>query len=339
MPRRWLLSKSGRIIKRSLIVERLRKAKVFDPRQLQTLAAVAETGGFDKAAKKLFLTQSAVSQRIRQLEEQLGQPVLTRTSPAEATEAGRQLLRHYQQLLLMENQLLQKLSPAPRQREFTTLAVGVNADSLATWYLQAVTPVLEAHDLLLDVVVDDQDHTHELMRTGHVMGCVSTRPVPIQSGVQHYLGAMRYLCLATPRFAALHFPDGVDHAALARAPSILFSRKDAVHGQFLRQAASYEGGFPSFTVPSAQGFVELTRQGVAYSLLPELMLDSDLEDGRLVDLFPGQYMDLPLYWHHWRVESELSQALTEAMLDYCGRHLRQDKAAHHASVGESQQDA
>ncbi|AXE31978.1 ArgP/LysG family DNA-binding transcriptional regulator [Chromobacterium phragmitis] len=308
---------------------------MIDPKQLQTLAAVAETGGFDKAAKKLFLTQSAVSQRIRQLEEQLGQPVLTRTSPADATEAGRQLLRHYQQLLLMENQLLQKLSPAPRQRAFTTLAVGVNADSLATWYLQAVAPVAAAHDLLLDVALDDQDHTHELMRTGHVMGCVSTRAAPIQGGVLHYLGAMRYLCVCTPAFAARHFPDGVDHASLARAPSILFSRKDAVHGQFLRQAAGYDGGFPSFTVPSAQGFVELTRQGGAYSLLPELMLDDDLAQGRLVDLFPGQHMDLPLYWHHWRVESELSQALTEAMLDYCAHHLRQDKVSYHAAEGES----
>ncbi|WP_047243190.1 ArgP/LysG family DNA-binding transcriptional regulator [Chromobacterium subtsugae] len=307
---------------------------MLDPRQLQTLAAVAETGGFDKAAKKLFLTQSAVSQRIRQLEEQLGQPVLTRTSPAEPTEAGRQLLQHHQQLMLMENQLLRQLSPAPRQREFTTLAVGVNADSLATWYLQAVAPALEENDLLLDIVVDDQDHTHELMRTGHVIGCVSTRPVPIQSGIQHYLGAMRYRCLATPTFAERHFPDGVSHAALARAPSIIFSRKDAVHGQFLLQAAGYQGHFPCMTVPTAQGFVELTRQGLAYCLLPELMLDDDLASGRLVDLFPGQWLDIPLYWHHWRVESRLSQALTEAMLAYCGRHLRQDKDAAPAAGGE-----
>lgn len=299
---------------------------MLDPRQLQTLAAVAETGGFDKAAKKLFLTQSAVSQRIRQLEEHLGQPVLTRTAPAEATEAGRQLLQHYQQLLLMEDQLLQKLNPATRQREFTTLSVGVNADSLATWYVQAVAPVLLKHDLLLDIVVDDQDHTHELMRTGHVIGCVGTRPVPIQGGAQHYLGAMRYLCLATPEFAARHFPNGVNPAALARAPSILFSRKDAVQEQFLRQAAAYEGSFPSFTIPSAQGFVELTRQGLAYCLLPELMLEDDLASGRLIDLFPGQFIDIPLYWHHWRVESRLSQALTEAMLNHCGRYLRQDKA-------------
>ncbi|UTH73197.1 LysR family transcriptional regulator ArgP [Chromobacterium sp. IIBBL 290-4] len=300
---------------------------MLDPRQLQTLAAVAETGGFDKAAKKLFLTQSAVSQRIRQLEEQLGLPVLTRTIPAEPTEAGRQLLRHHQQLTLMENQLLQTLTPAKRQREFTTLAVGVNADSLATWFMRSIGPALEAQDILLDITVDDQDHTHELMRTGHVIGCVGTRPVPIQGGIQHYLGAMRYLCLATPAFAARYFPNGVDHDALARAPSIIFSRKDAVQGQFLRQAAGYDGHFPYFTVPSAQGFVELTRQGLAYSLLPELMLDDDLERGALLDLFPGQFIDIPLYWHHWRVESALSQALTEAMLEYSAQQLRQDKAA------------
>nr|WP_199068392.1 LysR family transcriptional regulator ArgP [Chromobacterium sp. ASV5] len=298
---------------------------MLDPRQLQTLAAVAETGGFDKAARKLHLTQSAVSQRIRQLEEQLGQPVLTRTTPAEATETGRQLLRHFQQLRLMENQLLQTLRPSEQNREYTTLAIGANNDSVATWFLPAVKPVLDSQPVLLDIHLDDQDHTHELMRTGHVIGCVSTRSAPIQGGEIHYLGAMRYQCLATPAFAARHFPDGANAAALAQAPAIIFSRKDTVHSQFLQEVADYHAPYPYLTIPTPQGFVEATRLGLAYSLLPELMLDDDIASGRLIDLFPGRHMDIPLYWHHWRVESALAAALAAAMTDYCRQKLRQQR--------------
>lgn len=296
---------------------------MLDPKQLEALSAVVETGGFDKAARKLFLTQSAISQRIRQLEENLGQPVLTRTSPPTPTISGRLLLRHYQQLCLMEGELRNTLQPDAEDSGFTTLTVGVNADSLATWFLPAVQSVMQQRRLLIDVMMDDQDYTHELMRSGHVVGCIGTRPTPIQGGECHFLGSMRYLCLATPAFAARYFPDGFTPAALAQAPAIIFSGKDDLHSEFLQQFAAYEGSTPHLTLPTPQGFVQATRLGLAYSLLPELMIDDDLHTGRLINLLPGQHVDLPLYWHHWRVESSLAQSLSEALLQHAAQVLRQ----------------
>jgi len=297
---------------------------VLDPKQLEALSAVVESGGFDKAARKLYLTQSAISQRIRQLEEQLGQPVLTRSTPPAPTAAGRLLLQHFRQLCLMEGQLLDTLLPDTEHQDFTTLAVAVNADSLATWFLPAVQQVLQKRRLLLDVLMDDQDYTHELMRSGHVAGCIGTKATPIQGGECHFIGSMRYLCLATPAFAAHHFPQGFSHAALQQAPALIFSGKDDLHSQFLQQVAAYEGGFPHLTLPTPQGFVQATRLGLAYSLLPELMIDDDLASGRLLDLLPGHHVDLPLYWHHWRVESTLAGDLAAALLEYGQQHLRQN---------------
>ncbi|MCW3478671.1 LysR family transcriptional regulator ArgP [Neisseriaceae bacterium JH1-16] len=289
---------------------------MLDPRHLQALSAVVETGGFDKAASQLFITQSAVSQRIRQLEERIGQLVLTRTTPAQPTAVGRRLLQHFRQLSLMEADLMDALQPDSDASQYTTFAIGVNNDSLASWFLPAVAPLLAERRVLLDVLLDDQDYTHELMRQGHVIGCVSTRAQPIQGGDCLPLGLMRYRCLATPAFAARHFPDGLSHEALAMAPVIEFSHKDDLHGEYLADKLGYHGSYPRFLLPNPTSFIDGTKLGFAYSLLPELMLGDELDNGELVDLTPGHFIDLSLYWHHWRVGSTLVAALSEALLNH-----------------------
>jgi len=287
---------------------------MLDPRHLQALSAVVDTGGFDKAAGQLFITQSAVSQRIRQLEERIGQLVLTRTTPVQPTAVGRRLLQHFRQLSLMEADLMEALQPDSDASQYTTFSIGVNNDSLASWFLPAVAPLLAERRILLDVQLDDQDYTHELMRQGHVIGCVSTRSQPIQGGDCLPLGMMRYLCLATPGFAARHFPQGLTPEALALAPVIEFSHKDDLHGEYLVDKLGYHGSFPRFLLPSPASFIDGTKLGFAYSLLPELMLGDELDNGELVDLTPGHFIDLPLYWHHWRVGSTLVEALSAALL-------------------------
>lgn len=299
---------------------------MLDSKQLQTLAVVVDCGGFEKAAQQLCITQSAVSQRIRQLEDSLGQPVLLRVSPPSPTATGHRLLQHYRQLALMESELRHALQPDDGVRPFTSLSVAVNADSLATWFLPAVSPVLAAQRLLLDVVIDDQDHTQTLMQQGQVIGCVSTRTRPFQGGECRYLGTMRYRCLATPAYQARYFPDGMTAAALAAAPALLFCTKDDMHGEYLAQHFAFTQPFPSFTLPSPHAFVEVTLAGHAYSLLPEMMVSAALAGGELIDLTPGRHLDLPLFWHHWRVESALSRQLADALLACGQRLLRQDAA-------------
>ncbi len=63
-----------------------------DYRTLQALDAVIGERGFERAAQKLCITQSAVSQRIKQLENMFGQPLLVRTVPPRPTEQGQKLL-------------------------------------------------------------------------------------------------------------------------------------------------------------------------------------------------------------------------------------------------------
>lgn len=299
---------------------------MLDPKWLLTLAAVIESGGFDKAGKRLHLTQSAISQRIRQLEEYVGQPVLIRSTPVQASATGHKLMQHQHRLALLETELMGALCPQQTRQAFTRLAVGVNHDSLASWFLPAMAPFIQQNHVLLDVVMDDQEYTHDLMRDGQVMGCISTRPQAIQGSESRPLGIMRYLCMATPDFAARYFPDGFRQESVAMAPAILFSNKDDLHPRFLHQLFGESIAFPYFTLPSPQAFTELTLSGCAYSLLPECMLD-EVTRARLVDLCPGHFIELTLYWHQWRVSSTLAQRLAQEMTDYARLHLRQNSDA------------
>jgi LysR family transcriptional regulator (chromosome initiation inhibitor) len=88
----------------------------FDADALECLAAIVEEGGFERAAVRLCVTQSAVSQRLRSLEAQVGTVLLVRSRPIRPTTAGRLLIKHAVQLRLLRSDLegdLQDLTPAP----------------------------------------------------------------------------------------------------------------------------------------------------------------------------------------------------------------------------------
>ena len=61
--------------------------------EIRCFHAVVEAGGFSRAAERLDLSQSAVSQAIANLEHRLGAVLLRRGSPPQLTEAGIRLLR------------------------------------------------------------------------------------------------------------------------------------------------------------------------------------------------------------------------------------------------------
>ena len=86
----------------------------FDPTLLRAFVAVKETGGFTRAAQRLHLTQSAVSHQIRRLEEQVGRPLLHRTTRRlTVTEDGEDFLRYAQQILDTLDAMTRRFQPSP----------------------------------------------------------------------------------------------------------------------------------------------------------------------------------------------------------------------------------
>ncbi|AID83067.1 LysR family transcriptional regulator [Pseudomonas aeruginosa VRFPA04] len=271
---------------------------MFDYKLLAALAAVVEQGGFERAAQALGLSQSAVSQRIKLLEARVGQPVLVRETPPHPTDLGRRLLNHVQQVRLLEGDLQRWVPNLDEGGAPERLRIALNADSLATWWAAAVGDFCAERRVLLDLVVEDQE-------------------VGLNSLL---LGAMRYRGLASPDFIARHFPRGVEAAALAGVPAIVFGPDDLLQHRFLKDLG-VEGGFIHHLCPSSEGFVRLTAGGLGWGLVPERQVQGELARGELVELLPGQVIDVPLYWHYWRNGGELLASLTEHLLARAGDGL------------------
>ncbi|KAA1177075.1 LysR family transcriptional regulator ArgP [Photorhabdus heterorhabditis] len=293
-----------------------------DYRTLQALDAVIRERGFERAAQKLCITQSAVSQRIKQLENLFGQPLLVRTIPPRPTEQGQKLLALWHQVELLEEQWLGD--------EYGTdtpllLSLAVNADSLATWLLPALHPVLADLPIRLNIQVEDETRTQEQLRRGEVVGAVSIQPQPLPSCLVDTLGALDYLFVASPEFATRYFPNGVTRSALLKAPAVAFDHLDDMHQAFLQQNFDLSpGSVPCHIVNSSEAFVQLAKQGSTCCMIPHLQIDKELENGELIDLTPGLCQRRMLYWHRFTPESRTMKKVTDALLKLGRQMLRQD---------------
>lgn len=203
----------------------------LDPRQTAAVRAVIETGSFEQAAVRLNLTSSAVSQRVRALETRLGNPLIVRTRPCRATQMGQRLLQYLRRAALLEDDFASDLARA--DEALVSVAAAVNADTLSTWFFPALSDILLQENVLLDLTVDDQDHTHALLASGLAIGCITTEPAPMRGCFAERFGAMRYRLVASAAFVERWFPNGLTRESARRAPVILSSRKDALQARFL----------------------------------------------------------------------------------------------------------
>lgn len=295
----------------------------LDSTQLRTLVTVVAEGSFEAAARRLHVTPSAVSQRIKALEESVGQVLVRRQRPCEATEAGRPLLRLAGQLALLEREALTEARGAlGGEPGRTRIAVVVNADSLATWFPAVLARLPAEPELCFDLRQDDQDHSAELLRAGTVMAAVTAERDPVQGGRVRPLGAMRYRALAAPPVVDRYFADGLTPATLAAAPVVIFDRKDRLQHRFLRTVTGRDLDPPGHYVPSVPAFSAAIRLGLGWGLVPEQIAEADVAAGNCVDLAPGRVVDVPLYWQHWHLDSRLLTALTAAVCAVAAETLR-----------------
>jgi LysR family transcriptional regulator, chromosome initiation inhibitor len=290
----------------------------YDPAALECLAAIVEEGGFERAARRLSVTQSAVSQRLRALEAQVGTVLIVRSRPLRPTAAGHLLLKHTRQLRLLRADLerdLRELAPSSTggTREEERISIAINADSIATWAPAALGDLVR-QGLPLEIITDDQDFTHEWLREGQVLGCVTTVKQALRGCKVVPLGAMAYVAIATPAYAKAHCRGGLTPHNFRDNPFIAFNRKDDMQADFVARAFGLRRvGLNQVFVPSSEGQVRAVLDGWGVSVVPELLVRGLVQQGALVNVLPQHTHAIDLYWHCWNLQSEVLDGLTAAL--------------------------
>ena len=303
---------------------------MLDYAGLEALAAVVREGSFERAARQLHITPSAVSQRIKQLEERAGQVLVLRGQPCTGTEAGRRLCLHVEQVALLENEL-RRAHPtllADGHATAPTLKLAVNADSLSTWFMDAMAAFTAGGNELLDIRIDDQEHTAQRIKEGEVLAAVTASGASIAGCNTWPLGSVHYVAAASPAFVARHLADGVTAQAMAQAPMMTFGRQDRLQEQWLlQQGWSTRRHPPRHFLPSNDGFVRSCEVGMGWGMHPTTLIGRQLQAGTLVELLPGTGMDMPLYWVHARSVQAGLERLTQCVMAAARERLQPSASA------------
>lgn len=285
---------------------------MLDYQDIAALAAVIENQGFQNAAEKLFITQSAVSQRIKSLESFYGEPVLIRTPPYRPTQLGLTLLKHYNRVSLLEGELNEELlAQANTQR----ISIAISRDSLETWFTTVIDRLEKIPAIQLEILADDQDTTLEHFQNGLVSACASTESKALSGCKSEFLGYFDYVLVASPKFKANYFKDKNLRANLTKAPAIIFDTKDTLHRNYLQHFFNLsDKDIQYHVVPSVAGFRQFAINGYAYALIPEIDIISELKQGGLVKLCPDKPWQMPVYWHSWLIETKPYKLFNELVL-------------------------
>ncbi|MFB8764679.1 LysR family transcriptional regulator ArgP [Nocardiopsis alba] len=285
---------------------------------LHTLTTLVDEGTFEATARRLHVTASAVSQRIRAMEQRAGRVLVQRTNPVEPTEAGDAVLRYARQVLLLDQEVLSELRLGEDEHRHQ-VPLAVNADSLASWFLEALAALPADLGAVFEIHREDEEHTTGLLRSGRVMAAVTSTPDAVQGCSVEGLGVMRYQAVCAPDFAERHGIHGPED--LVDAPVVDFDRKDDLQDRFLRDLTGRGSSGPRHHVPSSEGFARAVLLGLGWGAVPELQCAEDLENGRLLAIAPDHPVLVRLFWQRWNLRSPLLDEVTERIRAGAARHL------------------
>ncbi|MDQ2092513.1 LysR family transcriptional regulator ArgP [Rhodalgimonas zhirmunskyi] len=291
----------------------------FDSRQLAALAAILRLGSFEAAAQSLGVTQSAISQRLKALEEQVGAVLVLRESPCRGTDAGTRLAAHAETVRLLEEDVSRDLGTGGATSDaLPVVRIAVNADSIATWFLGALEGI---DNVTFDLVVDDETHSADWLRRGDVIAAVTEHARPVQGCDVYNLGALRYVATASRDYVNRWFPDGVNSAAMAQAPMLRFSPKDTLQAEWIEEHFGAGLHPPAHVIPSSHGFIEASRRGIGWALNPKALVEIPIKRGRLQLLEKDAPLDRPLYWQVSRRMADVLAPLTAAVKQRASKTL------------------
>lgn len=280
---------------------------MLDYKLLEAFYFVVKNGGFEKAATALCITQSAVSQRVKLLEEQVGKVLLLRSSPPKATIEGDIYINHYLNVSNLEQGINIK---SKNSREI--IKIGINADSLETWFMPLAQKLLP-QNALLELKLEDQDKTIDYLKNGEVVATISSWDKGIQGCSMDKIGSMRYRMLGTDDFKDRWFKDGLTLDNICKAPAVLFNTDDNLHDYQLKSIFKSIPIYPKNYIPSSEQFLNFILNGYGYGLVPDLQSEKYIKERSLIDLTPNKHQVIELYLHHWNYMSNSTKIFVKRL--------------------------
>lgn len=295
----------------------------LDYKGLEALYTIQEMQSFEAAAKKLHITQSAISQRIKSLETYYGEPVLIRTFPYQPTELGKRLIGHFKRISLLEEELNKEIG---KTESLQRIAIAINRDSLETWFIEWIRKTDLLGSIVLEVIADDQERTIDYLKNGLVAAALSTSEKEILGGKVQFVGNMEYVLTATPEFVEKHLAKG-NPKNLLTAPALKFDLNDQLHEKYLEKFFNLNGKEINYHVlPSVQGFKQMALSGFAYGLIPRIDIEKELQNKKLVEIYSDKIWKVPLYWHYWAIESKAYQKFNQEIIRFISQKLTQSSS-------------
>ena len=292
----------------------------FRTEHLETLVALVEEGTFEAAARRLDVTPSAISQRIKAMERSTGQVLVQRSNPVEPTAAGDIALRYGRQMRLLEDEATRALALEEGEGGAVTVPLAINADSLGTWFMEALAQV-DSSGVVFEVLREDQEHTTSLLKAGKVMAAVTSNADAVQGCRSELLGAMTYHPVCSPGFLEQHLDGKAAPENLGKVTVVDFDRKDQTQNRFFRDFAGRPLRAPRHYIPTTADYARAILLGLGWGLLPDRQCLEEIKRGELVEFAPEQAIAMPLYWQRWTLESPLLEELTEAVKAVAGREM------------------
>lgn len=284
----------------------------MDYQAIAALMAVIETQSFQRAAEKLFVTQSAISQRIKTLESFYGEPVLIRTLPYRPTRLGSILLDHFRRTKLLEDALNETLYLSQSKQK---ISIAISRDSLETWFVAVIAQIKKISPITMEIIADDQDVTLSYLQNGLVSACASTNKKTLPGCKIDFVGYFDYILVSSPEFKKMYFAGKDIKQALIEAPTIIFDSKDKLHTQYLKHFFDIDDAPIQYhVVPSVAGFRQFALNGYAYALIPRIDIIHELNQGTLINLFPKKVWKMPVYWHSWGIETKRYKLFNQLVL-------------------------
>ena len=254
---------------------------VLTPDSLAMLQAIAETGSFAAAARSLGLVPSALTYRVRQIEDALDVLLFDRRSrQAQPTEAGQALLREGARLLQEIDAVAHRVKRVATgwEPQITIVVDGVIArtpvfELVEAFYAMNPPTELKIKDGILNGTLEALTSGQADLAIGIAVNSSNASELQTRE-----IGPMDFVFTVAPHHALAQLPEPLSDEVL------LLHRLIAVADSGVRSNVSYGlvNGQDVLTVDSMQAKVEAQVRGIGGGFLPRGMVQAYLDAGLLV---------------------------------------------------------